>query len=75
MPWPKGGPRGRGGDDDSGGGPGGGSDPDGPSGGPVLEGFGEEVPDQPAPQLEPAEAPEPASAPEVERRKRKKRNG
>ena len=58
---------------------------DGPDGGgrrsgralrrPVLEGFGEEVPAMTAPELEPTEAPEPDDAPQIERRKRKKRNG
>jgi len=67
MPWPKGRPRG--GDDGSGDAP----DPDGPGGGAVLEGFGEEVPDGTAP--DPIEAPEPDDAPQIERRKRKKRNG
>jgi len=59
MPWPKGRPRGRR-DDDGDGGSGGDPEPDGPDDGPVLEGFGEEVPDD---------------APQIERRKRKKRNG
>jgi hypothetical protein len=72
MPWPKGGPRGRN-DGQDGDGPGSDPDPDGPAGGPVLEGFGEEVPDDSAP--EPLEAPEPDEAPQIERRKRKKRNG
>ena len=72
MPWPKGRPGGRG-DGQDGGGSGSDPDPDGPAGGPVLEGFGEEVPDGTAP--EPIEAPEPDDAPQIERRKRKKRNG
>lgn len=72
MPWPKGRPRGRG-DGDGDGGSGGDPEPDGPASGPVLEGFGEEVPDGTAP--EPFEAPEPDDAPQIERRKRKKRNG
>ncbi len=70
MPWPKGRPRG--GDDGQGDG-GSGPDSDGPAGGPVLEGFGEEVPDGTAP--DPMEAPEPGDTPQIERRKRKKRNG
>jgi hypothetical protein len=71
MPWPKGGPRGK--DDESPGGPGDDSGPDSPGGGPVLEGFGEEVPEGTT-SPEPYEAPEP-DAPQVERRKRKKRSG
>ncbi|MEX0745126.1 MAG: hypothetical protein WD118_05950 [Phycisphaeraceae bacterium] len=69
MPWPKGGSRGRGGGTESGTEP----DPGGPASGPVLEGFGEEVPDGAAP--EPDVAPEPDDALQIERRKRKKRNG
>jgi hypothetical protein len=59
MPWPKGRPRGRG--DEGGSDPDPDPDPDSPASGPVLEGFGEEVPDE--------------TMPELERRKRKKRNG
>jgi hypothetical protein len=74
MPWPKGRPR-RGDD-----GPGDGrsaadQDPDGPDRGPVLEGFGEEAPDETLPERDPYEAPEPDDATQIERRKRKKRNG
>ncbi len=59
MPWPKGRPRGRGDEGESDPDPD--PDPDSPASGPVLEGFGEEVPDE--------------TMPELERRKRKKRNG
>ncbi len=76
MPWPKGGRRGDSDDDGDGDGPGGdggGPDDDGP-GGPVLEGFGEPVPDGTGSDMEPLEAPEPEGAPQIERRKRKKRS-
>ena len=59
KPWPKGIPRGRGDEGESDPDPD--PDPDSPASGPVLEGFGEEVPDE--------------TMPELERRKRKKRNG
>jgi hypothetical protein len=72
MPWPKGGPRGKDDDGRDDGGPGDDPGPGSPGGGPVLEGFGQELPEGTT-SPEPAAAPEP-DAPQVERRKRKKRS-